>query len=120
MGDRRDAHVSDATGRELGCGFRCVPLAVLLVAVSKLIICFFVVDYSAEEIETFYRKHLAGQMGNLLLRISNEKLVNRLPSPDALYTAPTVINPEDERLVAMLKELPGTFPSPPSLCQRQN
>ncbi|ORY55326.1 methionyl-tRNA synthetase [Leucosporidium creatinivorum] len=66
-------------------------------------------DYSATEIEAFYKKSLAGQMGNLLSRISNKKLIEQLSSPAAIYTAPTVVEPEDERLVELLTALPTTF-----------
>lgn len=67
-----------------------------------------VADYSPVEIELFYRKFLAGQMGNLVARISNAKIIARLPSPEALYTPPATIEKEDEELVAAIRALPGS------------
>lgn len=46
-------------------------------------------------------------MGNLLSRISNKKLIEQLPSPAAIYTAPITIKLEDERLIELLKALPS-------------
>ncbi|GAA6001086.1 hypothetical protein JCM10207_007406 [Rhodosporidiobolus poonsookiae] len=66
-------------------------------------------DYSATEIERFYRKDLAGQMGNLVNRIANKKLLKKLPSPEALYTMPQTVGEEDRELVKLLEELPATF-----------
>ncbi|GAA5970087.1 hypothetical protein JCM11641_000262 [Rhodosporidiobolus odoratus] len=66
-------------------------------------------DYSATEIERFYRKDLAGQMGNLLSRIANKKLLKKLETPEALYTLPTDLKKEDEELLKILEELPTTF-----------
>ncbi|GAA5829517.1 hypothetical protein JCM11251_000186 [Rhodosporidiobolus azoricus] len=68
-------------------------------------------DYSATEIERFYRKDLAGQMGNLLSRIANKKLLKKLTSPDLLYTLPTKLEPEDQELLKFLEDLPTTFAS---------
>lgn len=65
------------------------------------------VDYSASEIEGFYKKSLAGQMGNLLARISNKKLIQKLPSPEAFYTAPVERNSEDDEIREVLEALPG-------------
>jgi hypothetical protein len=69
----------------------------------------FFADYSATEIEAFYKKSLAGQMGNLFSRISNKKLIEQLPSPAAIYTAPATVEPEDERLIELLQTLPSGF-----------
>ncbi|BGP14022.1 hypothetical protein JCM10213_005607 [Rhodosporidiobolus nylandii] len=66
-------------------------------------------DYSAVEIERFYRKDLAGQMGNLLNRIANKKLLKKLEAPELLYTLPAELGAEDEGLKKMLEELPATF-----------
>ncbi|GAA6026859.1 hypothetical protein JCM8097_005913 [Rhodosporidiobolus ruineniae] len=66
-------------------------------------------DYSATEIERFYRKDLAGQMGNLLNRITNKKLLKKLETPEMLYTLPGTLEKEDEELLKMLEDLPATF-----------
>jgi len=66
-------------------------------------------DYSAAEVDKFYRKELAGQMGNLLSRLSAKKLIARLPSPEALYTQPATVAPDDERLAKLLINLPDQF-----------
>ncbi|GAA5890299.1 hypothetical protein JCM6882_008787 [Rhodosporidiobolus microsporus] len=66
-------------------------------------------DYSATEIERFYRKDLAGQMGNLLSRIANKKLLKKLESPELLNTLPSQLEAEDQELLKMLEELPSTF-----------
>lgn len=76
---------------------------------AKLILLTFSQDYSATEIEAFYKKSLAGQMGNLLSRISNKKLIDQLPLPSAIYTPPTTVEPEDERLIELLEALPREF-----------
>ncbi|GAA5877533.1 hypothetical protein JCM8547_000181 [Rhodosporidiobolus lusitaniae] len=68
-------------------------------------------DYSATEIERFYRKDLAGQMGNLLNRIANKKLLKKLDKPELIYTMPTELEEEDAELLKMLEELPTTFSS---------
>ena len=57
--------------------------------------------------ERFYRKDLAGQLGNLLSRVSNKKLLAKLSSPEALYTTPTFLNAADEELFETLDGLSG-------------
>lgn len=64
-------------------------------------------DYSATEIENFYKKSLAGQLGNLLARISNTKLLNKLPNSSALWTSPELVESEDLKLVELLGSLRG-------------
>jgi methionyl-tRNA synthetase len=64
-------------------------------------------DYAATEIERFYRKDLAGQMGNLLSRIANKKLIKKLESPEFLYTLPTELQEEDTELLKLMEDLPG-------------
>ncbi|KAK4058706.1 methionyl-tRNA synthetase [Microbotryomycetes sp. JL221] len=49
----------------------------------------------------------AGQLGNLLSRISNDKLIGKLESIQQLVTLPNQIETQDEKLVEMLKSLPG-------------
>lgn len=66
-------------------------------------------DWSAQELERFYRKDLAGQLGNLLSRLQAPKLIARLPAPEALFTRPAAVEPEDEALVRMLEDLPAEF-----------
>ncbi|GAA5907951.1 hypothetical protein JCM5296_000769 [Sporobolomyces johnsonii] len=68
-------------------------------------------DYSAVEIERFYRKDLAGQMGNLLNRVTTKKLTNKLESPELMYTlpSPSSLEAEDEPLLKMLRDLPESF-----------
>jgi hypothetical protein len=48
-------------------------------------------------------------MGNLVSRITTPKLIARLPSPAALYTAPDVVDPADEELLQELKDLPSAY-----------
>ncbi|KAM0753656.1 methionyl-tRNA synthetase [Meredithblackwellia eburnea MCA 4105] len=64
-------------------------------------------DYSAAEIERFYRKDLVGQLGNLLSRVSNKKLLKKLPSPASFYTTPSSIHPDDQELAESLNNLTG-------------
>ncbi|GJN88419.1 hypothetical protein Rhopal_001385-T1 [Rhodotorula paludigena] len=66
-------------------------------------------DYSATEIERFYRKDLAGQMGNLLNRVTTKKLLKKLETPELLWTLPTQLEKEDETLIKLLELLPTTF-----------
>ncbi|GAA5989184.1 hypothetical protein JCM10908_001196 [Rhodotorula pacifica] len=66
-------------------------------------------DYSAAEIERFYRKDLAGQMGNLLARVTAKKLTKKLAVPEMMYTMPEKLGEEDKTLVKLLEELPDTF-----------
>ncbi|CEQ42723.1 SPOSA6832_04578, partial [Sporobolomyces salmonicolor] len=66
-------------------------------------------DYSAAEIERFYRKDLAGQMGNLLNRVTTTKLTKKLESPALMYTLPSSLEAEDEPLLKMLRDLPESF-----------
>ncbi|BGP54040.1 hypothetical protein JCM8202_003039 [Rhodotorula sphaerocarpa] len=66
-------------------------------------------DYSAAEIERFYRKDLAGQMGNLLNRVTTKKLTKKLESPELMYTLPEKLEEEDAKLFALLEELPRLF-----------
>ncbi|KAK4053122.1 methionyl-tRNA synthetase [Microbotryomycetes sp. JL201] len=66
-------------------------------------------DYSAQEIEGFYKKSLMGQLGNLLSRTSNEKLVAKLSDPGLLVRMPNKVESEDEKIVEMLKDLPKSF-----------
>lgn len=66
-------------------------------------------DYSAAEVDKFYRKDLAGQMGNLLSRLSAKKLIARLPSPDALYTQPATVTSDDAKLLELLSSLSVQF-----------
>ncbi|KAM0792527.1 hypothetical protein ACM66B_005196 [Microbotryomycetes sp. NB124-2] len=68
-------------------------------------------DYSANEIEGFYRKQLAGQLGNLLSRISNDKLVGKLQKGTKVTDRPERVEREDEKIFEMLKELPESFDS---------
>jgi len=65
-------------------------------------------DYSEAEIERFYKKELAGQMGNLLARVTGKKLVKKLAGRvERLWTMPEKFEEEDKELVGLLKELPG-------------
>ncbi|TNY18108.1 methionyl-tRNA synthetase [Rhodotorula diobovata] len=66
-------------------------------------------DYSASEIERFYRKDLSGQMGNLLNRVTTKKLTKKLESPELMCTMPTTLEKEDETLVKLLEDLPAAF-----------
>ena len=67
-------------------------------------------DYSEAEIEKFYKKELAGQMGNLLARVTGKKLVKKLEGrTELLWTMPERFEEEDLELVGLLKELPGGF-----------
>ncbi|GAA6048916.1 hypothetical protein JCM3770_007117 [Rhodotorula araucariae] len=66
-------------------------------------------DYSATEIERFYRKDLAGQMGNLLNRVTTKKLTKKLEAAELMFTMPTALEKEDETLLGLLEELPATF-----------
>ncbi|KAG0666651.1 methionyl-tRNA synthetase [Rhodotorula mucilaginosa] len=66
-------------------------------------------DYSAAEIERFYRKDLAGQMGNLLARVTAKKLTKKLDAPELMYTMPEKLEAEDAQLVKLLEELPDVF-----------
>ena len=73
--------------------------------ISFLIILAFQLDYSPAEVERFYKKDLAGQLGNLLSRVSNKKLLLKLASPGALYTTPVHLEPMDRELFAALDGL---------------
>lgn len=73
-------------------------------------------DYSATEIERFYRKDLAGQMGNLLNRVTTKKLLKKLASPELLWTPPSQVEKEDETLIKLLEELPGAQTRRDPLC----
>jgi methionyl-tRNA synthetase len=64
-------------------------------------------DYSEGEIERFYKKELAGQMGNLLARVTGKKMVKKLGDERLMFTGPDMFELEDEELVGLLKELPG-------------
>ncbi|KAL8293018.1 hypothetical protein RQP46_000712 [Phenoliferia psychrophenolica] len=66
-------------------------------------------DYSASEVERFYKKDLAGQFGNLLLRVSNKKLLAKLSSPEALYSTPANRDPADQELFTSLDGLADVF-----------
>ncbi|GAA6063929.1 hypothetical protein JCM10212_004788 [Sporobolomyces blumeae] len=66
-------------------------------------------DWHAGEVERFYRKDLAGQMGNLLNRVSNKKLVRKLDDEPALWTEPQEWLEDDRELVKLLNELPDAF-----------
>ncbi|POY74433.1 putative Methionine--tRNA ligase [Rhodotorula taiwanensis] len=66
-------------------------------------------DYSAAEIERFYRKDLAGQMGNLLNRVTTKKLTKKLESADLMHTMPSQLEDADKTLVKLLEDLPATF-----------
>lgn len=78
-----------------------------------------IADYSASEIERFYRKDLAGQMGNLLSRVTAKKLAKKLDARELMYTMPTQLEKDDEALLALLQDLPGASlasrPRPSSL-----
>ncbi|GAA5883391.1 hypothetical protein JCM16303_006727 [Sporobolomyces ruberrimus] len=66
-------------------------------------------DYSEGEIERFYKKELAGQMGNLLARVTGKKMVKKLGDERLMFTGPDMFELEDEELVGLLKELPDAF-----------
>ncbi|GAA5900630.1 methionine--tRNA ligase MSM1 [Sporobolomyces salmoneus] len=66
-------------------------------------------DYSEAEIERFYKKELAGQMGNLLGRVTGKKMLKKLGDERLLSTEPEQFEQEDQELVGMLRELPDAF-----------
>ncbi|GAA5941851.1 methionine--tRNA ligase MSM1 [Sporobolomyces koalae] len=66
-------------------------------------------DYSELEIEKFYKKDLAGQMGNLLQRITGKRMIQKLGDETLLSISPYQFEPEDQELIRLLQELPDTF-----------
>ncbi|GAA6021809.1 hypothetical protein JCM11491_003884 [Sporobolomyces phaffii] len=66
-------------------------------------------DYAEAEIERFYKKELAGQMGNLLARVTGKKMVAKLGDEALMYTAPGEFGSEDQELVGLLRDLPDAF-----------
>ncbi|GAA5953900.1 hypothetical protein JCM3765_000684 [Sporobolomyces pararoseus] len=66
-------------------------------------------DYSEAEIERFYKKELAGQMGNLLARVTGKKMIKKLGDEKLMFTAPGKFEQEDQELVGLLEELPASF-----------
>lgn len=64
-------------------------------------------DYSEADVERFYKKELAGQMGNLLARVTGKKMLKKLGDEALLSTIPERFEPIDEELVQLLKGLPG-------------
>ncbi|SCZ97632.1 BZ3500_MvSof-1268-A1-R1_Chr4-3g07317 [Microbotryum saponariae] len=69
-------------------------------------------DYSDEAIEVFYKKSLKGQMGNLISRIGNKKMVQRAEEGGRkLWDVPKVVEEVDEEVRKALIELRDTFES---------
>lgn len=72
------------------------------------------VDYSAEEIRRFYKKELAGTIGNLVTRVAAPSLLGKLEKPSDIYNLPPA-DAQDDALLQTLRELPrSSFIPPPS------
>ena len=70
-------------------------------------------DYSVAELSTFYRKDLSGQVGNLLARLTSEKLLKKLRVENSglgelIYESPKQqdFTPEDVELLEQIDGLP--------------
>ncbi|SGY73202.1 BQ5605_C005g03273 [Microbotryum silenes-dioicae] len=69
-------------------------------------------DYSDEAIEVFYKKSLKGQMGNLISRIGNRKMVQRVEEGGRKsWDVPEGVEDVDEEVRKALIELRDTFES---------
>lgn len=74
-----------------------------------------VADWAPDRVDEHYRKDLAGQLGNLLARISTPKLWSRFPpelrSGTSLFyppSSPTSASEDNKQLAARISDLPGT------------
>ena len=64
-------------------------------------------DYSLERVIETYNVELIGQMGNLIQRIRQDKLIKRLPSAQDMFRMPDEVLPTSEAIHKSLSELPG-------------
>lgn len=71
------------------------------------------VDYAPAEIERFYRKELAGQLGNLLSRVAAPKLFKKLGHEGPLSPAIESVADEARPLVNQLRALTSPSFCPP-------